>query len=161
MSKIVPCLWFDHQGEEAARFYVETFRACGQEASIGDISYYGEGGLAPKGKVMTVSFTLAGQSFLALNGGPHYTFSPAISLTVKCRDQRELDQFWERLSADKASEQCGWLKDKFGLSWQIVPENIGELITKAAPGRGANVMQALMKMKKLDINALVDAGKAA
>jgi predicted 3-demethylubiquinone-9 3-methyltransferase (glyoxalase superfamily) len=115
---------------------------------------YGDAGPQPKGTVLTVSFTLAGQEFIALNGGPHFTFSPAISLFVKCADQAEVDRFWERLSDGGKTEQCGWLKDRFGVSWQIVPTVLGEMLRDADPVRAGRVMQALMQMTKLEIDAL-------
>src|SRR5689334_8254602 len=111
MSKISPCLWFDDQAEEAANFYVSTFRSSGQDGAIGEIMRYGDAGPRPKGSVLTVTFMLAGQEFIALNGGPHFTFSPAISLFVKCADQAEVDGFWERLSDGGKTERCGWLTD--------------------------------------------------
>jgi predicted 3-demethylubiquinone-9 3-methyltransferase (glyoxalase superfamily) len=154
MSKIAPCLWFDDRAEEAANFYVSTFRACGQDAAIGEILRYGESGPRPKGMVLTVTFTLAGQEFSALNGGPEFTFTPAISLFVKCADQEELDKFWARLSEGGETVQCGWLKDKFGVSWQIVPTALGEMLCDADPARTDRVMRALMQMVKLDIAAL-------
>ena len=154
MSKISPCLWFDGQAEEAANFYVSTFRECGQEGAIGEVMRYGDAGPRPKGNVLTVSFTLAGQEFIALNGGPHFTFSPAISLFVKCGDQAEVDRFWEKLSDGGGTEQCGWLKDRFGVSWQVVPTVLGEMLRDADPARAGRVMQALMQQTKLEINAL-------
>ena len=157
MSKIAPCLWFDDQAEAAANFYVSTFRACGQDAAIGHIARYGDAGPRPKGMVMTVTFTLAGQEFIALNGGPEFTFSPAISLFVKCADQAEVDRFWERLSDGGKVVQCGWLTDRFGLSWQIVPTALGEMMRDPDPARVERVMRALLGMVKLDVAAL---GKA-
>lgn len=153
---IAPCLWFDSEAEEAARFYTSIFDA----SQIGRISYYGEQGHEvhgqPEGKVPTVEFTLRGQPFTALNGGPHFKFNEAVSFQVYCDTQEEIDRYWERLSAggDPQAQQCGWLKDRFGLSWQVVPRVLGELMNdpdKAAAGR---VMSALLKMKKLDIAAL-------
>jgi predicted 3-demethylubiquinone-9 3-methyltransferase (glyoxalase superfamily) len=154
MSKISPCLWFDDQAEEAANFYVSAFRDCGQDGAIGEVMRYGDAGPRPEGTVLTVSFTLAGQEFIALNGGPHFTFSPAISLFVKCADQAEVDRFWERLSDGGKTEQCGWLKDRFGVSWQIVPTVLGEMLRDADPARAGRVMQALMQQTKLEIDAL-------
>jgi predicted 3-demethylubiquinone-9 3-methyltransferase (glyoxalase superfamily) len=154
MSKISPCLWFDDQAEEAANFYVSTFRDCGQDGAIGEVMRYGDAGPRPKGSVLTVSFTLAGQEFIALNGGPHFTFSPAISLFVKCADQAEVDGFWEKLSDGGKTEQCGWLKDRFGVSWQVVPTVLGEMLRDADPARAGRVMQALMQQTKLEIDAL-------
>jgi predicted 3-demethylubiquinone-9 3-methyltransferase (glyoxalase superfamily) len=154
MSKISPCLWFDGQAEEAANFYVSAFRDCGQDGAIGEVMRYGDAGPRPEETVLTVSFTLAGQEFIALNGGPHFTFSPAISLFVKCADQAEVDRFWERLSDGGKTEQCGWLKDRFGVSWQIVPTVLGEMLRDADPARAGRVMQALMQQTKLEIDAL-------
>jgi predicted 3-demethylubiquinone-9 3-methyltransferase (glyoxalase superfamily) len=154
MSKIAPCLWFDDRAEEAANFYVSTFRDCGQESAIGEIMRYGDAGPRPKGTVLTVTFTLAGQEFIALNGGPHFTFSPAISLFVKCADQAEVDRFWERLSDGGKTEQCGWLTDRFGVSWQIVPTVLGDMLRDADPARAERVMRAMLQMIKLDIDAL-------
>lgn len=154
MSKIVPCLWFDGRAEEAAEFYVTTFRACGQEAMIGEISRYGEGAPMPKGTALTVSFTLAGQEFIALNGGPHFTFTPAVSMTVKCADQGEVDQFWDRLSEEGTTERCGWLRDRFGLSWQVVPTALGEMLRDPDQARAQRAMQAMLQMTKLDIEVL-------
>jgi predicted 3-demethylubiquinone-9 3-methyltransferase (glyoxalase superfamily) len=148
MSKISPCLWFDDQAEEAATFYVSTFRDCGQDGTIGEVMRYGDAGPQSKGTVLTVSFTLAGQEFIALNGGPHFTFSPAISLFVKCADQAEVDRFWEKLSDGGKTEQCGWLTDRFGVSWQVVPTVLGEMLRDADPARAGRVMQALMQMTK-------------
>ena len=154
MSKIAPCLWFDGKAEEAANFYVSTFRDYGQEAAIGTVSHYGESGPQPKGTVLTVAFRLAGQDFLALNGGPHFTFSPAISLCVNCADQAEIDRFWERLSEGGKTERCGWLTDRFGVSWQVVPTALGDMLDKADPERAERVVQAIMQMTKLDLKAL-------
>jgi predicted 3-demethylubiquinone-9 3-methyltransferase (glyoxalase superfamily) len=164
MSKIAPCLWFDDRGEEAANFYVSAFRACGQDAAVGEILRYGEAGPRPKGMVMTVAFTLAGQDFIALNGGPHFTFSPAISLTVKCRDQAEVDGFWKKLSEGGEPGQCSWLTDRFGVSWQIVPTTLIEMLGDTDPGRAERVMRAMLQMTKIDIAALkraYDGGSAA
>lgn len=154
MSKIAPCLWFDGQAEAAANFYVSTFQECGQDSAIGDVLRYGDAGPWPKGSVLTVGFTLAGQEFIALNGGPGFTFSPAISLFVECADQAEVDRFWERLSDGGAAERCGWLKDRFGVSWQIVPAMLVEMLRDADPARAGRVMQVLLQMIKLDIDAL-------
>jgi predicted 3-demethylubiquinone-9 3-methyltransferase (glyoxalase superfamily) len=164
MSKIAPCLWFDDQAEEAANFYVRTFRDSGQDSAIGDVMRHGDSGHRPKGTVLAVNFTLAGQEFIALNSGPHFTFSPAISLFVKCADQAEVDRFWEGLSEGGKTEQCGWLTDRFGVSWQIVPTVLGEMLQDADPARAGRVMQALLQMTKLDIDALkkaYDGGSAA
>jgi predicted 3-demethylubiquinone-9 3-methyltransferase (glyoxalase superfamily) len=153
-SKIATCLWFDDQAGAAADFYVSTFCACGQTAEHGDKLFYTEGSPRPKGSTLTVTFTLAGQEFIALNGGPHFTFSPAISLFVKCQDQAEVDLFWEKLSDGGATNQCGWLTDRFGVSWQIVPVVMGEMLKNPDPAKAERAMQAMMKMTKLDIAAL-------
>jgi len=161
MSKIAPCLWFDGQAEEAANFYVSTFNACGQDATTGDILHYSDAGPGPKGSVLSVTFMLAGQEFIALNGGPHFTFSPAVSLFVKCADQAEVDRFWEKLSDGGKPGQCGWLTDRFGVSWQIVPTAIGDMLKGADAARAGRVMQTLLTMTKLDIDALRKAYEAA
>lgn len=157
MSKIIPCLWFDDQAEEAARFYVSSFCDCGQEAALGKVLHYTDSGPRPKGSVLTVAFMLAGQEFVALNGGPHFIFSPAISLCVTCRDQSELDRFWQTLSEGGAEGQCGWLTDKFGVSWQIVPAILTDMLLDLDLVRPERVMQALMQMNKLDIERLKNA----
>lgn len=155
-SRIQPCLWFDQKAEEAARFYVDVFRT----SKLGAIAYYPEAGKEEHGQkpgsVMTVSFELDGQPFLALNGGPIFKFSEAVSLIVLCDTQEEIDHYWSALSqgGDPAAQQCGWLKDKYGLSWQITPSGYEELIT--SPDRAAveRYMAAMMKMKKLEIEPL-------
>lgn len=153
MQKITPFLWFDNQAEEAAKFYISVFK----DSHLGEVSRYDAAGAkasgVPAGTAMTASFRLNNQDFVALNGGPLYKFTEAVSFAVSCKDQQEIDYYWEKLSADPDAEQCGWLKDKYGLSWQIVPENIGELISSP------KAMQAMMGMKKLDIAALQQAGK--
>lgn len=154
MSKIAPCLWFDNQAEEAANFYVATFRACGQDAALGDVLHYLESSHKPKGSLLTIEFTLAGQQFIALNGGPQFPFTHAISLSVKCADQAEVDRFWERLSDGGQTEQCGWLRDRFGVSWQVVPTVLGEMLRDPDPARAERVMQAMLQMIKLDVGAL-------
>lgn len=153
MRDITPCLWFDRQAEEAARFYVSIFK----NSRIGRISRYGEGGPMPKGTVLTVSFRLDGQEFLALNGGPVFKFTEAISLIVNCRTQKELDRMWDKLSEGGQEVECGWLKDKYGLSWQIVPTVLGRMIADPDPARSNRVMQAVLRMKKLDLKALKEA----
>jgi predicted 3-demethylubiquinone-9 3-methyltransferase (glyoxalase superfamily) len=155
MKGLTPCLWFDDKAEEAARFYTSIFK----NSKIGTIAPYGESGAAasgrPKGSVMTVAFQLDGQEFLALNGGPHFKFSEAISLMVNCETQQEIDEYWAKLSKDGEEGPCGWLKDKYGLSWQIVPAALGEMMKDA---KGAErVMAAVLTMKKLDIKALKEA----
>jgi predicted 3-demethylubiquinone-9 3-methyltransferase (glyoxalase superfamily) len=159
--KFTPCLWFDDRAEEAARFYVSVFK----DSKILSVARYGksaaEASGKPRGSVMTVSFELEGQRFLALNGGPQFAFSPAISLMVNCRTQREIDELWGKLSADPEAEACGWLKDKFGVSWQIVPAALDELTLDKDPRRAERAMAALVKMKKLDLAALQAAAGAA
>ena len=157
MQKIRPCLWFDGKAEEAANFYVSVF----DDAKILDRMYYGEAGPGPKGSVLTVTFELCGQEFIALNGGPHYTFSPAISLFVTCRSQAEVDQYWEKLSAGGETQRCGWLTDKYGVSWQIVPAARGEMLQDKDPGKASRVMASMLTMIKLDIARLRDAYERA
>jgi predicted 3-demethylubiquinone-9 3-methyltransferase (glyoxalase superfamily) len=148
MTKITPCLWFDREGEEAARFYVSVF----PNSSIGEISRYGEGMPLPAGTALTVAFTLDGKAFTTLNGGPMFKFTEAVSFQIGCKDQAEVDYYWEKLTADGGQEsQCGWLKDRFGLSWQVVPDRLAELMTAGRPGP---VGQALLQMKKIDIATL-------
>lgn len=151
MQKISPFLWFDTQAEEAANFYVSIF----ENSRIGKITRYGDAGPGPKGSVMTVELELAGQSFIALNGGPHFRFNEAVSFSVDCRSQEEVDRYWEQLTADGGQEsQCGWLKDKYGLSWQINPTILGQLLSDPDPARANRVMQAMLQMKKIDIATL-------
>ena len=146
MQKITPFLWFDSQAEEAAKFYVSVFK----HSKMGGVSRYGDGMPLPKGTVMTAAFEIEGQSFVALNGGPQFKFTEAVSFVVNCDTQKDIDYYWDKLTAGGGKEvQCGWLKDKYGLSWQIVPAALPELVRKS--GR---VMEALMHMKKLDIAAL-------
>jgi predicted 3-demethylubiquinone-9 3-methyltransferase (glyoxalase superfamily) len=149
MQKISPFLWFNTEAEEAASFYVSIFK----NSKISGISFYGEGGPGPKGTVMVVNFQLDGVDFMALNGGPNFKFTEAISLVVKCETQSEIDMFWEKLSEGGKTNVCGWLKDKYGLSWQVVPAQLGELMG-GDPARTNRVMQAIMKMTKLDIAEL-------
>lgn len=153
MAKVTTFLWFDDQAEEAARFYTSLFKS----AEIGDVMRYPEGGPRPAGSAMSVTFTIDGQEFIALNGGPHFKFTEAISLFVKCDDQAELDELWERLSEGGEKSRCGWLKDKYGLSWQIVPVALRELLQDPDREKSRRVMQALMQMRKLDIAALQQA----
>jgi predicted 3-demethylubiquinone-9 3-methyltransferase (glyoxalase superfamily) len=153
MQKITPFLWFDSQAEEAAKFYVSVFKG----SKIKMVSRYGEAGPGPKGKVMSVTFNLAGEDFMALNGGPVFSFSPAISFFVDCRTQKEVDAYWEKLSRGGEKSQCGWLKDKYGVSWQIVPTVLGGLLGDKNPKKSAAVMQAMLKMTKLDIKKLKQA----
>jgi predicted 3-demethylubiquinone-9 3-methyltransferase (glyoxalase superfamily) len=148
--KITPCLWFDTQGEEAAQFYVSIFK----NSRIIDVSYYGEGGPRPAGTVMVVRFELDGQPFVALNGGPEFTFDEAISFQVHCEDQDEVDEFWSRLSDGGETGPCGWLKDRYGLSWQIVPNALSELLNDPDPERSARAMKAMLGMSKIDVAAV-------
>jgi predicted 3-demethylubiquinone-9 3-methyltransferase (glyoxalase superfamily) len=149
-QKITTFLWFDDQAEEAINFYVSVFK----NSRVGDIARYGDTGPGPKGQVMTADFVIAGQQFTALNGGPQFKFTEAISLVVNCETQEEVDEYWEKLSAGGQKVQCGWVKDKFGLSWQIVPTILKELLKDKDPQKTNRVMQALMKMTKLDIAQL-------
>ena len=150
MKKITPFLWFDDKAEEAMNFYVSIFK----NSKVGSVTRYGEAGPGPKGSVMTASFNLDGQDFIALNGGPHFKFTEAISFSVDCKTQEEVDELWERLSQGGQKSQCGWLKDKYGLSWQIVPSVLGELLGDRDPEKSKRVMQAMLKMTKLDIRTL-------
>jgi predicted 3-demethylubiquinone-9 3-methyltransferase (glyoxalase superfamily) len=150
---ITPFLWFDHQAEEAATFYASIF----PDSKVLKVSRYGEGGPGPAGSVMTVEFQLHGQSFVALNGGPHFQFTEAISFVVNCETQQEVDTYWEKLSAGGAEVQCGWLKDKYGLSWQIVPTALPRLLSNPDREKASRAMKAMMTMKKLDIRALQQA----
>jgi predicted 3-demethylubiquinone-9 3-methyltransferase (glyoxalase superfamily) len=149
-QRITPFLWFDGQAEQAANFYVSIF----PNSKIGSTSRYGEGGPGPKGSVMTVAFDLDGLSFTALNGGPMFKFTEAISLVVHCETQAEVDHYWDKLSAGGQQVQCGWLKDKYGLSWQIVPNALIELVQDKDPAKSQRVMAAMMQMKKIDIAGL-------
>jgi predicted 3-demethylubiquinone-9 3-methyltransferase (glyoxalase superfamily) len=153
MQKITPFLWFDGQAEEAMNFYVSIFK----NSKIRGITRNGEGGPGPKGSVMSASFQLDGQDFIALNGGPHFTFSPAISMFVNCETQQEVDELWEKLSAGGEKQQCGWLKDKYGLSWQIIPSALGELMGDPDPVKSQRVMRAMLQMTKIDIAGLQQA----
>lgn len=153
MQKISPFLWFDTQAEEAVNFYVSTFK----NARLGKIMRYGDAGPGPKGSVMTAAFELEGQSFTALNGGPHFKFTEAVSFVVKCEDQAELDELWEKLSEGGETSRCGWLKDRFGLSWQIVPTALIELISDPDPKKSKRVMEAMLQMTKIDIARLKEA----
>ena len=150
MPKITPFLWFDSQAEEAARFYTSIF----PNSRIVSTTRYGEGAPMPKGGVMTVVFELDGQRFIALNGGPLFKFNEAISFSVDCKTQQEVDEYWAKLTAGGQESQCGWLKDKYGLSWQIVPTVLGELLSDPDPKKAKRAMQAMLKMKKLDVAAL-------
>jgi predicted 3-demethylubiquinone-9 3-methyltransferase (glyoxalase superfamily) len=149
-QKITTFLWFDKNAEEAAKYYVSLFK----NSKILSVARFGDAGPGPKGSVMTVSFELDGQEFIALNGGPQFQFTEAISLLVNCDTQKEVDELWKKLSAGGEESQCGWLKDKFGLSWQIVPRQLGKMLTDPDPGKSKRVMEAMLPMKKLDIAAL-------
>ena len=150
MQKITPFLWFDGKAEEAVNFYTSIFK----NAKVGSITRYGEEGPGPKGTVMTASFQLEGQEFVALNGGPEYKFIPAISFVVNCKTQEEVDEFWETLSKGGEPVQCGWLTDKYGVSWQIVPTILVEMLQDKDPEKSKRVMQAMLQMIKIDINGL-------
>ncbi|OHC79157.1 MAG: hypothetical protein A3H24_01100 [Rhodoferax sp. RIFCSPLOWO2_12_FULL_60_11] len=150
MQKITPFLWFDSQAEEAMNFYVSIFR----NSKVLTVNRYGDAGPGPKGTVMTANFLLDGQEFVALNGGPQYKFTPAISFVVNCESQQEVDDLWDKLSAGGREDPCGWLQDKFGVSWQIVPSVLVKLLSDPDPVKAQRVMAAMMKMKKIDIAAL-------
>jgi predicted 3-demethylubiquinone-9 3-methyltransferase (glyoxalase superfamily) len=150
MQKITPFLWFDTQAEEAARFYTSIF----PNSRIVTVARYGEAGPGPKGSVMTVEFELDGQRMIALNGGSQFKFTEAISLSVDCNTQEEVDRYWNKLSQDGRESQCGWLKDRYGLSWQVNPTVLGELLADPDPKKAKRVMEAMLKMKKIDIAAL-------
>ena len=155
-SRISPCLWFDGEAEEAAKFYVSVF----PNSKIGRISRYGDAGPGPKGGVMTVAFTLDGQEFIGLNGGPQFKFTEAVSFTVYCDTQKEVDSYWTKLTAGGGKEvQCGWVKDRFGLSWQIVPSVLPKLVADKDPKKVERVMRAMLQMKKLDIATLKAAAR--
>jgi predicted 3-demethylubiquinone-9 3-methyltransferase (glyoxalase superfamily) len=150
MQKITPFLWFDGQAEEAMNHYVSIFK----NSKVVSVSRYGEAGPGPAGAVMSATFQLEGQDFMALNGGPHFKFNEAISLFVSCESQAEIDELWNKLLEGGQAQQCGWLKDKFGLSWQIVPAALGQMLQDKDPARSRRVMEAMLKMVKLDIDAL-------
>ena len=151
--KITPFLWFDDKAEEAANFYVSLFK----KSKIDNVSRYGDAGPGPKGKVMTVAFQLNGQQFTALNGGPLFKFTEAISLLVNCESQQEVDELWEKLSAGGQKSRCGWLKDKYGLSWQIIPSALGKLMSDPDRETAGRVMKAMLQMDKIDIKRLEQA----
>ena len=150
MQKITPFLWFDTQAEDAARFYTSIFK----NSKIARINRYGDAGPGPKGSVMIVEFEMNGQQFLALNGGPQFKFTQAVSFVVNCETQQEVDELWEKLSEGGRKDRCGWLTDKFGLSWQIVPTVLGKLMSGSDPEKSKRVMQAMLQMDKLDIQRL-------
>jgi predicted 3-demethylubiquinone-9 3-methyltransferase (glyoxalase superfamily) len=153
MQKITPFLWFDHQAEEAANFYVSIFA----NSKIVSTTCYGDAGPGPKGSVMSVIFQLDGQDFFALNGGPHYTFSPAISFYVSCTAQEEIDTLWQRLAEAGAMQRCGWVTDKFGVTWQVIPTILGTLLHDPNPETSQKVMKAMLQMEKIDIEKLKEA----
>jgi predicted 3-demethylubiquinone-9 3-methyltransferase (glyoxalase superfamily) len=153
MQKITPFLWFDDKAEEAMNFYVSIFR----NSKVVRVSRYGEGGPAPKGTVMSATFQLDGQEFFALNGGPMFTFTPAISFFVNCETQQEVDELWEKLSEGGETQRCGWLKDRYGLSWQIIPSTLGKLLGDKDAKKSQSVMKAMMRMDKIDIEGLMRA----
>ena len=157
MQAITPFLWFDSQAEEAATYYVSVF----DDSEITGISRYPENTPGPAGSVMTVRFTLKGQEFTALNGGPEFDFTPAVSLYVHCTDQDEVDRYWDALLDGGRSQSCGWVTDRFGVTWQIVPDRLGELLADPDPGRANRAMQAMLKMDKIEIKSLEDAANAA
>jgi predicted 3-demethylubiquinone-9 3-methyltransferase (glyoxalase superfamily) len=150
MQKITPNLWFDTEAEEAAAFYISVFK----NARIVNVTHYTEAGPRPAGEVMTVEFELDGVRFVAINGGPQFKFDEAISFEVKCETQDEIDYYWESLAEGGEEGQCGWLKDRYGLSWQVVPSRWEELLTDPNPGRAERAMRALLEMRKIDIAAL-------
>ncbi len=153
MQKITPFLWFNGQAEEAMNFYISIFK----NSKAINVSRYGEGGPGQKGSVMSATFQLEGQTFMALNGGPQFTFTPAISLFVNCETQEEVDELWRKLSAGGSEERCGWLKDKYGLSWQIIPSVLGKLLQDKDPEKAKRVLIAMLKMNKIDIKILQEA----
>lgn len=155
MQKITPCLWFDTEAEEAANFYVSLF----EDSRIVNVSHFGEGAPRPAEMVLTVTFELAGQQFTALNGGPEFTFNEAVSFQVVCETQQEIDKFWDGLSEGGEEGQCGWLKDRYGVSWQVIPAKLEELLSDPDPQRSQRAMQALLQMRKLDIAALQQAAE--
>jgi predicted 3-demethylubiquinone-9 3-methyltransferase (glyoxalase superfamily) len=157
VQKIIPSLWFDTEAEEAARFYASVF----PNSKIGEVTHYGSAGPRQEGMVMTVSFELDGHEFVALNGGPDFTFNEAISLEVTCDDQQEVDRYWTALTEGGEPGPCGWLKDRFGLSWQIVPKVLNELLTDPDREKAQRVMAAMLKMQKIEVDELERAAAAA
>ncbi len=150
MQKITPFLWFDGKAEEAMNFYVSIFK----NSRVVRVTRYGESGPGPKGTVMSATFQLEGQDFFALNGGPQFQFTPAISLFVSCETQQEVDELWEKLSKGGEKERCGWLKDRYGLSWQVIPSVLGKMLQDKDPEKSKRVMKAMMQMEKIDLNGL-------
>lgn len=155
MKTITPFLWFDNQAEEAANFYVSIFK----NSRVGGITRYSDAGPMPKGTVMTVSFNLDGEEFTALNGGPMFKFNESVSFVVRCQTQEEVDYYWDKLTAGGSPSQCGWLKDKFGLSWQVVPQPVIDLLQN--PAKAKKAMEAVFQMKKIDIQKVKDAADKA
>jgi predicted 3-demethylubiquinone-9 3-methyltransferase (glyoxalase superfamily) len=159
MQKIVPCLWFNDNAEEAVKLYTSIFK----KSKVGNIARFSDAGAKasgrPAGSVMTISFEIEGQKFLALNGGPIFQFTPAISLIVNCKTQKEIDRLWNKLSADPKSEQCGWLKDKFGISWQIVPKMLGKVMAGRDTKKAERIMKAILGMKKPNLKKLKEAAR--
>jgi predicted 3-demethylubiquinone-9 3-methyltransferase (glyoxalase superfamily) len=155
MQKITPFLWFDGKAEEAMNFYTSIF----ENSKIGKVTRYGEAGPGPKGTVMTATFRLDGQEFIALNGGPRFKFTEAISFVINCKTQEEVDHFWEKLSEGGEKSRCGWLKDKYGLSWQVVPTALVEMLQDKDAEKAKRVMTAMLKMDKIDIKALRQASE--
>ncbi|MEO6919407.1 MAG: VOC family protein [Collimonas sp.] len=153
MQKICPFLWFDGRAEEAMNFYTSIFK----DAKVGNVQRYGEAGPGPKGSVMSAAFQLHGQDFIALNGGPQFSFTPAISFFVNCVDQAEVDALWDKFSEGGEPQGCGWIKDKFGLSWQVIPTALGEMLQDTDKQRAQRVMQAMLKMVKIDVKVLQQA----
>jgi len=153
MQKITPFLWYDNQAEEAANFYVSLFK----NSKITSVNRYGDAGPGPKGSVKIVTFQLEGQNFTALTGGPTFKFTPAISLYVDCETQEEVDQLWDKLSDGGRKDRCGWLQDKYGLSWQIIPRALQTLMSDPDPKKSSSVMQAMLQMDKIDVRKLQEA----
>jgi predicted 3-demethylubiquinone-9 3-methyltransferase (glyoxalase superfamily) len=155
MPRITPNLWFDSQGLEAAEFYCSVF----PNSKVTNVTHYTEAGPRPAGEVLTVEFVLDGQPFVAINGGPEFTFDEAVSFQIDCADQAEVDSYWEKLTEGGEESQCGWLKDRFGLSWQVVPDVMADLFNDDDPARANRVMQVMLGMKKLDVAAVEAAAK--
>jgi len=153
MQKITPFLWFDGKAEEAMNFYVSIFK----NSNVGRVTRYGDAGPGPKGSVMSATFQIEGQEFFALNGGPQFQFTPAISFFVNCETQQEVDELWEKLSAGGEKNRCGWLRDKYGLSWQIIPTALGEMLGDKDPAKANRVMKAMLQMDKIDVKGLKQA----
>jgi len=152
-QNITPFLWFDTNAEEAVNFYLSVF----PNSSLGKTTRWGKGGPGPEGSLMTAGFTLNGVDFAAINGGPHFKFTEAVSFVINCETQEDIDHYWDKLSAGGSIQQCGWLKDKFGLSWQVVPPLLSKLLADIDAEKSQRVLQAMMKMVKIDIKALQDA----